>query len=275
MKVKVNDFSLDKTLPSGQTFGWKKVGDSWVSFFDRPIKVTQKTDSSLEFSGSTENMVKDMLGLNDDIERIKSEINKDEFIDQAINYSLGLRIVKDGLWASTLGFILSIQSNIPLITRRIRLMSEYYGEKKDISGIELSQFPKYDKIYERGYDALKKFKLGFRTKFVFSAARYFYSHEINEGMDLEEIKKHLLSIDGVGPKVLDCITLYGLHELSSFPMDVWIQRTIAKYYYKIIGNAKSYKNKNKIMRDYFGQYSGYAQLFMFNYSRMNNSTGSI
>ena len=160
MKVKVNDFSLDKTLSSGQTFGWKKVGDSWVSFFDRPIKVTQKTDSLLEFSGSTENMVKDMLGLNDDIERIKSEINKDEFIDQAINYSLGLRIVKDGLWASTLGFILSIQSNIPLITRRIRLMSEYYGEKKDISGIELSQFPKYDKIYERGYDALKSSNWG-------------------------------------------------------------------------------------------------------------------
>ncbi|MEM0143529.1 MAG: DNA repair protein, partial [Candidatus Parvarchaeum sp.] len=139
----------------------------------------------------------------------------------------------------------------------------------EINGITVNSFPSFEEIYKFGYERLKQFKLGFRTKFVFSAAKYFYSHELNENLNLEELKRRLLEINGIGEKVLDCILLYGLHDLSAFPMDVWILRTLSLYYNSITGKFKSYRDKRKAIVDYFGRYAGYAELFMYDYSRLN------
>jgi N-glycosylase/DNA lyase len=268
MELDVEDFSLDKTLMSGQTFAWEKHGGFWFSFIHKPISVRQ-LDKKLEYYGCDENELKTRLGLYDDMTSIKAELDKDDFLDGAIEYSDGLRIIKDGLWPATLGFVLSIQSNIPLILKRIANLSKIYGKTEKFGKREVHGFPDYLEIREKGLEKLKQLKLGFRTKFVFSAAEYFYNHELSESLPIEDLKKQLLSITGVGDKVLDCIMLYGLHDLSAFPMDVWILRVLAKHYSKIIKNAKSYKSKKAAMTNYFGKYAGYAQLYIYNYSRLN------
>jgi N-glycosylase/DNA lyase len=268
MRLKVKDFSLDKNLTAGQTFCWTHSNDAWFSFIDRPIKVKQIGDV-LEYYGCSEIELRTRLGLNDDINSIKTELDKDDLIDRAINYSNGLRITKDGLWPATLSFILSIQSNILLIQRRILTLSKAYGNNIIFMGEELYSFPRYEEIVGKGIGFLNGMKLGFRTRFVMSAAEYFYNHELSERFNQEDIKKQLLSIVGIGDKVLDCILLYGLHDLSAFPMDVWMLRILAKYYDKILNKAKSYKDKRDTMVNYFGNYAGYAQLFLYNYARLN------
>ncbi len=92
---------------------------------------------------------------------------------------------------------------------------------------------------------------------------------MDESFTEEEIRNALININGIGEKVLDCILLYGMHNLSAFPMDVWILRTLSLYYSNILERAKSYKDKRKVMADYFGRYAGYAQLFIYDYSRLN------
>ena len=269
MIINVNDFSLDRTLNSGQIFAFFKRDNNWYSFLDKPLEIRQEGDK-LVYSGLNESEIKELLGLNDPIDEIKAEIDKDDFIDKAILYSGFLRVVNGGLWSTTLSFILSIQSNIELIKRRIMAMSDFYGKTGEVNGVQLKSFPSFEAIYSKGYETLKQFKLGFRTKFVFSAASYFYSHEMNELLGIEDISKRLLEIGGIGEKVLDCIKLYGLHDLSAFPMDVWILRTLSLHYNHIIGKYKSYKDKRKAMVDYFGMYAGYAQLFIYDYSRLNS-----
>ncbi len=268
MIIKTEDFSLERTLTSGQIFSFSRQMDYWYSFVDKPLAIRQDNDE-IEFFGASEKEIKELLGLNDNINDIKAEIDKDDFIDKAISYSSSLRVVKSGLWPATLSFILSIQSNIPLILRRIKAMSEFYGQTAEINSVTLNSFPRFDDIYEKGYENLKQFKLGFRTKFVFSAASYFHSHELNENFGIDDLSKHLIQINGIGEKVLDCIKLYGLHDLSAFPMDVWILRTLSIYYGNIISKFKNYKDKRNAIVDYFGRYSGYAQLFMYDYSRIN------
>lgn len=268
MITKVDNFSLDRTLNSGQLFTFFKDGKNWYSFVDKPLEIRQEGEN-LIYSGLDETSIKELLGLNDPVDEIKAEVDKDDFIDKAIRYSGSLRVVKSGIWPATLGFVLSIQSNVSLILRRIKAMSDYYGKESEINGKILKSFPSFENIYEKGYDKLKQFNLGFRTKFVFSAAEYFYKNEINESFTEEDIRKNLININGIGEKVLDCILLYGMHDLSAFPMDVWILRTLSLYYSHILGNAKNYKDKRKAMTDYFGRYAGYAQMFIYDYSRMN------
>ncbi|MCL4400401.1 hypothetical protein M1316_00265 [Candidatus Parvarchaeota archaeon] len=269
MEIDVNNFSLNKTLASGQTFVWKNTGDYWVSFVNKPVAIRQPSENKLEFYGASKDEIKKLLGLSDDITSIKAELDKDDFLDKAIEYSNGLRVVSDGLWPATLSFILSIQSNIPLILKRINNLSAAYGKPAKIINKEIHQFPTYIDILESGGEKLKQFKLGFRTKFVFSAAEYFSTHILSEKLELNQLKKHLLEIKGVGDKVLDCILLYGIHDLSAFPMDVWMLRVLSKHYGNLLGKAKSYRSKREVMTAYLGKYAGYAQLYIQLYSRLN------
>jgi N-glycosylase/DNA lyase len=274
MITKVKGFSLDRTLSSGQIFSFFNVDKNWYSFIDKPLEIRQEGDK-LVYSGLSEANVKELLGLNDPINNIKAEVDKDDFIDKAIRYSSSLRVVKSGVWPATLGFVLSIQSSVNLILRRIKAMSNYYGRDGEINGRLLKSFPSFEAIYEKGYDKLKQFNLGFRTRFVFSAAEYFYKNEISSNFRVEQLRDSLTNVYGVGEKVLDCILLYGIHDLTSFPMDVWILRTLSLYYSNILGKAKSYKDKRKAMTDYFGRYAGYAQLFIYDYSRLNSIRSRI
>jgi hypothetical protein len=69
--------------------------------------------------------------------------------------------------------------------------------------------------------------------------------------------------------VLDCIRLYGMHELSSFPIDVWIRRAVTREYSHLIKGKDTYRNMRDAMVGYFGRYSGYAQAYLYNYFRLN------
>lgn len=269
MRIKIDGFSLDRTINAGHTFVWQKKKDLYLSYLKSPASVRQFSDGSLEFDGINEHDFMEILGLNDDIKEINAEIDKDVFIDRAINYSSGIRVVKEGLWPSTLAFILSIQSNVPLIKRRLAVLAESYGKRGEISGAVIHQFPDFDRIFAGGVEKLKRFRLGFRTNFVFAAAEFFHYNDLSGISDVATLRERLIIIPGVGEKVLDCIMLYGVHDLSAFPMDVWIKRILCKQYPGIVGKLKSYKKINDAIVTYFGKYAGYAQLYMYNYSRMN------
>lgn len=46
----------------------------------------------------------------------------------------------------------------------------------------------------------------------------------------DEVLARLNQIHGVGPKVAQCMLLFGLHRLDAFPQDVWIKRAMARYF---------------------------------------------
>ena len=47
---------------------------------------------------------------------------------------------------------------------------------------------------------------------------------------LREARAELLKLYGVGPKVADCICLFGLHQLEAFPVDTHIRQALEKHY---------------------------------------------
>ena len=77
----------------------------------------------------------------------------------------------------------------------------------------------------------------------------------------------ILELEGVGPKVADCILLYAYNKHEAYPVDVWINRITTYLYF----NNQKVSNK-KIMnfaQQRFGKYSGYIQLYLFNYARLS------
>ena len=51
-------------------------------------------------------------------------------------------------------------------------------------------------------------------------------------MDTEKCRKALESLEGVGPKVADCILLFSdLKRMDVFPIDVWVRRVMNELYF--------------------------------------------
>jgi N-glycosylase/DNA lyase len=84
-------------------------------------------------------------------------------------------------------------------------------------------------------------------------------------MGYGEAFQALLQIPGVGPKVADCILLYGFGMEEAFPVDIWIKRIICELYFN--GKEVSVPKIRLFGIEQFGEYAGYVQLYLFHYAR--------
>ena len=86
-----------------------------------------------------------------------------------------------------------------------------------------------------------------------------------ESMSYDEAFDSILEVPGVGPKVADCILLYGFNFNEAFPSDVWIKRIVSYLYFD--GKDISVDKVRCFGMEEFGEYAGYVQLYMFHYAR--------
>lgn len=70
--------------------------------------------------------------------------------------------------------------------------------------------------------------------------------------------------NGVGPKVCDCIALFGMQKIDTFPVDVWVKRVMQEFY---IEEDMSLPKMRKFALEKFGDIAGYAQQYLFYYAR--------
>ena len=83
----------------------------------------------------------------------------------------------------------------------------------------------------------------------------------------------LLELPGVGPKVADCILLYGFGFGKAFPVDVWIGRIVSELYFN--GEEIKPPKARLFGMEKFGDYAGYVQLYMFHYARKSGLLDSL
>jgi N-glycosylase/DNA lyase len=66
---------------------------------------------------------------------------------------------------------------------------------------------------------------------------------------------------GVGPKVADCVLLFGFQKYEVFPVDVWIARIMQHCYG--VPEKEGYEKISRRGREIFGPYAGYAQEYLY------------
>lgn len=258
----VLSFDLGQIFDCGQCFRWEKTNENEYSgiAFGKKLVVSQisndiyfKNTSKKDF----ENVWKDYFDFSFDYENLKKELEKiDPVLKKAIETYPGIRILKQEPWETLCSFIISQNNNIPRIKKIISKLCENFGEK--INGGYA--FPNAKKLAGLTEKDLSVIKSGFRAKYILDAAKKVNSKEIN----LEKISKmppgnaktELMKIKGVGPKVADCVLLYGMHNLAAFPMDIWMKKVMETFF----------KGKGP---EFFGKYAGIAQQYLYHYTRTN------
>ena len=87
-----------------------------------------------------------------------------------------------------------------------------------------------------------------------------------EKLELKEARKELMKFSGVGEKVADCVLLFSGLKKDAFPKDVWVKRVMEELYFK---KTATLKEIEVFSRQYFKDFSGIAQQYLFYFAREN------
>ena len=266
-------FSLDRTLACGQVFRWDHGENGWWYGVveGRVIKIRQD-GNQLRFEGATRNFIEQYFSLDIDLNPIVASFDRDPFIHNAVLLCHGLRLIRQPKWECLISYTIATNSNIPTIRRRIAAIAEQFGKPIQFDRRTFYTFPEPGDISCEDEAKLACCKLGYRQPFVFRNAcditdREAWERTVN-ALPYEEARNELMKRMGIGPKAADCIILFAFEKYEAFPVDVWIRRIMQEHYPVPADSGKAltkreYDAIRKFGYEYFGEYCGYAQEYLF------------
>ncbi len=270
------DFNLDHIFDCGQCFRFNKIGDNTYLGVARgkALKISQDGGDITFFDTSPEdfeNVWRGYFDLDTDYSEIKERLSGDSVMREACAFGGGIRILRQPLWETVVSFIISASNNIPRIKGIIERLCEHFGGAISYEGQTFHSFPDASVLSGLSAEDLSVIRAGFRDKYIIDAAKKFASGELSDellkGLSTPEAKNKLMSVNGVGNKVSDCILLFGLNRANSFPIDVWIKRIIEHCYFG--SEQRSIDAIGRFAADKFGDLGGYAQQYLFYWAREN------
>lgn len=269
-------FNLDLTVSCGQAFRWRKTDDFWYAPVNDAVWKVKQSENTLYYEGADEDELIDYFALDIPLDDILKDIDRDELIHSAVESCRGLRIIRQPRWECLISYICATCANIPGITMRIENLSKRFGECAKLDGHEFYTFPKPENIAEACLSDVRECKVGYRDKFISGAAKYVCDEpdrlEKIARLDYEDAKSELMKLNGVGPKVADCVLLFAFEKYEAVPVDVWIERILRTKY--IGGDKKlSYAKASLYAREHFGKFAGYAQEYLFAEREIISSKG--
>ena len=267
-------FKAKDIFECGQCFRWNEEPDgSYTGIFGHNVlNVKEEKDIVITgiCNGDIEDICKNYFDLDRNYEEIKETLSLiDDNMKESIKYGEGIRILNQDLWEMIISFIISANNNIPRIKGIIERMSAKYGQEIKFRGTSYYTFPTIDELSQASVKDLKDLGLGFRDRYVYETTKKIKEGKINlENLKQEqtnEVRKQLLTLTGVGPKVADCIMLFStLKRFDVFPVDVWVRRVMNDLYIHNEDETKVNKKQiQEIARDKFGALEGIAQQYLF------------
>ena len=223
-------------IDSAQVFHWIERADGYAaSVAGRAVLLTPSpVDDGFTLTG---------LGAGDaDFWRVYFDLDRDyralaaecagyPVAVRALELLPGMRVLRQPAWEALIAFILSANNNVARIRRLVLALCEALGERA--GAFELHSFPSPQALANAEEALLRQLGVGYRAPYLIATAR-----AVAEGFPLdclhtlphEEAHKHLLTLKGVGPKVADCVLLFGCGHTRAFPVDVWVARLMRQWF---------------------------------------------
>lgn len=248
-------FDLALTIESGQAFRYTKENDAYrLKNGALDITLRQEGDAVI-CEGADVGTARHLLRLDEEHEAGKERLKKDAVLRAIIDRYGGLRIMRQDTHETIIAFICSANSNIPKIRQNLMLLAEPCGGKLPPPGTAID------------IDAARAAKTGYRARYIVDTNRRLtrgFTQRLRRG-NYEENHALLRTLPGIGPKVADCVCLYGLDHGEAFPVDVHIFRAM-----KALFPRERFEDEKEAK--YFAQQrwkkdAGLAQQYIFEWAR--------
>ncbi len=248
LTLQASPFDLGATLMCGQAFRWTPLTNGAYSGVVRGVAAEIRQDGKTihlklhgkkdiaESDAMEEDFWRSYLALDIDYAKLHRLYRKDPMLKKCVDFAPGIRVLRQDFYETFISFIVSQNNNISRIRSIIAKMCELFGDAagKDSIGNTLYSFPSAKKLGSLTEDDLAPLKTGYRAPSILGAARLVLGGNISENelrsLNAEDARKKHLTVHGVGPKVADCVLLFGLAKFEGFPKDVWIKRAMAELF---------------------------------------------
>lgn len=266
--VKCDCFSAADTLLGGQSFRWTERGGRLCgTAFGRYVEIEQKGSRVTVYGTNREEydrLWRSYLDMDRDYGQIRRMVTQIEpRLQDSAEYAAGVHILAQEPWEALCSFVISQNNNIPRIRGIIARLCEHFGEPAAnclhaFDPAEGHAFPTPQALARVPEDTFRQFGCGYRSAYLADLAGRVAAGEMDfeyiKKAPIDEARRILLSLRGVGPKVAECALLYGFGRLECFPVDVWIRRALESEFTggtALIGSP----------------YAGVAQQYIFEYIR--------
>lgn len=271
-KIKVFDadtFTPDGALASGQVFrfGHEENGRWWVISGGNRAEIVEIAPKNYIIYTTNPNFFVNYFDFDTNYDMIISRLNEYEILRAALEYGSGVRMLRQPLAEVIINFIISQNNNIPRIRASVNKIAEKFGDKMPWG----YAFPTLEQLSKATEQDFVSFGCGYRAPYLVDTILRLNSTDFLknlESMDTKTARAALLTLKGVGPKVADCILLFGLSRYDVFPVDTWIDKA---YHEDFAGVEKNREKIADFFVNKFGADSGYCQQYLFYYKRKNIS----
>ena len=268
---------LGHTLESGQTFRWRRDGETYVGIVGRDVFRVRSAPGGVDFDSAptppeaAAPVLRSFLRLDDDLEPFYRFAAGDPRLAGAAVEYRGLRLARQDPWECLVTFVISSYSNIKRITKHVEDIATAFGDP--IAGEGAYTFPGPAVLAEVSEQEFRRMGLGWRAKFLTRTARAALDlpHGLLafRGAPYDETKAALLAFHGVGEKVADCVLAFSLDQPRAFPVDVWVRRAVREWYFG--GESITDRRVREWAADYFGDHAAYAQQYLFHRRRLTTA----
>lgn len=253
------DFDPKDILECGQIFRYFKCGDSYIVQSTNKLAKITKINNCFVIETKDVDYFENFFDLKTDYTNIKKVLERDDFLSQVIKKGEGIRILKNDFYEVVISFVISANNNIARIKQIIERLCVSCGERIENN---IYAFPKLEKLCEKDLNFFNSLKAGYRGKYLYKLVKELQVLGLDKlkNLDTKSCRRELIKLSGVGPKVADCILLFGLGRKDVFPVDTWIEKVYHRYY------ESGLKNRCKISEYFvekYGDYSGYVQQYLF------------
>lgn len=195
--------------------------------------------------------------------------SSDKYLSLAAQTGKGIRILRQEPWEVMVSFLVSQNNNIPRITKSLENLRLRFGSPVALSGDigeavsaghgSLYAFPSPEQLREATLEDFTAAGLGYRAKYLLRLVKDMKDGGLQsflekaEKLEDHQVRRLLLELYGIGPKVADCIALFGLHRLNMFPVDTHISAVLSEVY------------PQGFPREFYHGFCGVMQQYLFYY----------
>ncbi len=263
-KLKNPGINLERTFDCGQAFRWRPSDGGFVGVADnKPLFIRQEGEHIL--LGCPEGELpfwQSYFALERDYAAIWELFERDEKLSLCREHAYGIRVLRQPPFETLITFIISANNHVPRIRSIVERLSARFGEPL---GDGIYAFPPPEALARAEESDVLAMGAGYRAPYIIKAAQI-----IANGFDLNALRnmpepdarRALVALPGVGPKVAQCVMLFGLGFYQAFPVDVWMKRVLEWLY-----PGMPEKDAAAACLGRFGACAGIAQQFLFHYAR--------